>query len=200
MGAVRKRAWMISAVGLVAAGWAMHLLGEEPAAATSLQPPPQSAQAAVGEDAVPVFVSWIGADSRISKPRCLRITSEEEWAKVWHEHKGTTPAPGGHGDLAVPRIDFSACMVIAVFQGKGFNSNGVEVVSAAEDHGRTRVRFDDLSYQTLGPDGGGVEVSAYGLFVLPKTAQPVVLEEDVQGLIGQPPKWKERARFEASRS
>ncbi|MCC7292708.1 MAG: hypothetical protein IT449_11675 [Phycisphaerales bacterium] len=195
MGALRKQAWGMPTAGLVVVGGAMHLLAAAP---TAHQPPPQSAQATAEEKPIPVYVSWIGADSRIEKPEYLRITTAEEWAKVWHEHKGTTPMNGGHGDLAVPRIDFSACFVIAVFQGKSFNSNGVQVVSAAEDHGRMRVRFDDLSYQTMGPDGGGVEVSAYGLFVLQKASKPVVLEEDVQGLIGQPPKWKERARFEAS--
>ncbi len=199
MGSIRNRGIVASAAGLIVMGWAMHLLAAAPAAPAAFQPPPQSAQAMAEEKTIPVLVSWIGADSRIEKPRYARITTAEEWAKVWHEHKGTAPTPGGHGDLAVPRIDFSACVVIAVFQGKAYNSNGVEVVSAAEDAGRMLVRFDDLSYQTMGPDGGGVEVSAYGLFVLPRTAKPVVLEEDVQGLIGQPPKWKERARFDAIR-
>jgi len=35
-----------------------------------------------------------------------------------------------------------------------------------------------------------------GFFVIPRTDRSIVLEEDVQNLLGKPPVWKERARFE----
>jgi hypothetical protein len=57
------------------------------------------------------------------------------------------------------------------------------------------VRFDHKSYQTAGPGGGGERVTPFGFFVMPRTAAPIVLEENVQSLIGKPPEWKERARL-----
>jgi len=39
--------------------------------------------------------------------------------------------------------------------------------------------------------------TAYGMFVLPRTDKPIVLFENVQGLIGEPPIWKEKHRFAA---
>ena len=49
-----------------------------------------------------------------------------------------------------------------------------------------RVRFDHKSYQTSGPDGGGERVQPFGMFVIPRTDKPIVLEENTQGLIGKP--------------
>ncbi len=43
---------------------------------------------------------------------------------------------------------------------------------------------------------GADRATPYGMFVFPKTDKPIVLEENVQGTIGAPPVWKERARFE----
>lgn len=38
--------------------------------------------------------------------------------------------------------------------------------------------------------------SAYGLWVLPRNVKPIVLIENVQNMLGEPPIWKEQHRFE----
>jgi hypothetical protein len=151
--------------------------------------------AAGGEERKPrrPLVAFSGAKSRIEKAECRRVTGRKEWTDLWLRHVGADPARQDdfYNEAGVPEIDFDACMVVAVFQGGSWNSAGVEVVSIDEDDARLLVRFD----QTEGPGGGGVRVNAFGVFVLPRSAKPVVLEENVQNLIGEPPVWKERARL-----
>lgn len=82
------------------------------------------------------------------------------------------------------------CMVVAIFQGKSTNSTGVRCVEIEHGEENTILRFDELSYQTM---GGFDKTQPFGFFVLPRRGKPVVLEEDVNGIINQPPKWKRRA-------
>ena len=86
-------------------------------------------------------------------------------------------------------------MVIAVFQGSGWNSAGLNAVAVLEDKEGIVLRFRDKFYQTMGPgpDGGGQQTTVYGFFVLSRSGKTVVLEEDVQNIKGQPPVWKKRA-------
>jgi hypothetical protein len=133
------------------------------------------------------------------------VTAEDEWVKLWSRHAGKPirAAYGGRpaaleGDAQfIPALDFDRYMVIAIATGASWNSDGIQFVSAEENADRILFRFDHWSYQTAGPDGGGVRVAPFGFFVLPRSAKPIVVEENVQGLIGHPPKWKERARFDA---
>ncbi|KKL20048.1 hypothetical protein LCGC14_2459370 [marine sediment metagenome] len=133
------------------------------------------------------------------------IADAEQWRSLWRRHSGFKGGPrrerGGatRSAAALPEVDFESCAVLAIFQGSGWNSDGVELVSATVADGRALLRFDDRSYQTSGPDGGGVRVTAFGIFVLPRSMSEIVLEENVQGLIGRPPKWKLRARFDVPR-
>lgn len=145
-------------------------------------------------------VRWSGAQSRIQDTRYLRVSTKEAWAELWERHVGGKPVASGDPGDVLPEIDFAKWMVIAVFQGSGWNSNGVRVESLQEHDDRLLLRFDDKSYQTSGPNGGGVRVTAFGLFVLPRSGKPVVLEENTQGLIGKPPKWTRRARLDALKS
>lgn len=137
-----------------------------------------------------------GTDSQVKERSCLRIESQEEWTKVWRRHRGddaAAPYDEYFNPLGLPGIDFDKYMVVAVFQGEGWNSAGVKAVSIVEEKDRILFRFEGKWYQTAGPDGGGKKVSVYGFFVLPRTAKTVVVEENAQGLIGHPPLWKERA-------
>ena len=93
----------------------------------------------------------------------------------------------------VPDVNFENCMVIAIFKGPACNSAGLRAVSVHEDSEALLFRFDDMSYQT---GNWSDKVTVYAFFVLPRSTRPVVLEEDVQGIINKPPTWQERARFE----
>lgn len=143
------------------------------------------------------LVTFVGADSKIATSRCERITNSDQWAALWLEHTGQ-PKQGRTFDWfynreQVPEVDFEQCQVLAVFQGSCWNSAGVRVVEIQADAKGTLVRFDDKPYQTEGPDGGGERATPFGMFVLPRRPGPIVLEENVQILSGQPPQWQQRA-------
>jgi hypothetical protein len=142
------------------------------------------------------YVSLSGKHSKITERGYLKITTQKAWTKLWLRHVGKPPVeryneyynPAGR-----PLVDFGRCTVLAIHQGKTVNTAGVKIVGAVDEEILVRVRFSNKGYQTK---GGFDQVTAYGMFVLPKTDKPIVLEENVQGYIGGPPIWKERARFE----
>ena len=131
-----------------------------------------------------------GPNCAIGKTRYERLRTQEQLAEVWGNHLGKARSYS-----VPPLVDFAACEVIAVFAGEVWNSDGIQVVEMLEDAGVRRVRFDHYSYQSTGAGGGGKRVTPYGWFVVPRTELAVVLEENVQNLIGQPPVWRERARL-----
>lgn len=148
--------------------------------------------------AISPCVALTGADSHVSERGYFRITTLKDWTRIWQEHKGLKQNEeyDVYSDPAgLPLVDFERFMVIAVFQGRSWNSAGLRAVSIVEEQERIVFRFDDKSYQTAGPDGGGKQVSAYGFFVIARSTKAVVLEENVQGLIGKAPVWKERITF-----
>ena len=60
------------------------------------------------------------------------------------------------------------------------------------------LRFEDKGYQTMsrvGEGHHGNQVTVYGFFVLPRSSKTVVLEENVQNIIGEKPVWKEQIRL-----
>lgn len=144
------------------------------------------------------YVSISGAHSKIAELEYHRITNQADWTKLWLRHKGDSGDPRKYNHyynpLDLPKVNFASCMVVAVFQGTGWNSAGVDAISI-EPRDRSLVfQFDDRSFQTT---GGGEKVTAFGIFVVIRTPMELILEENVQGLIGKPPKWKERHRFKA---
>ena len=170
-------------VALVAAGlWLLSMgaaLGEEKPLSRDFMP----------------LVTLSGAHSRIAEKSLRVVTHEADWYALWCRHVGAPVREvydSDYNPAGAPTVDFGRCMVVAVFQGKSWNSAGVKAVSVKEEEDVLRFRFDDRSYQTM---NGGDEVTAFGFFVVPRTRKPVVLEENVQGLLGKPPVWKERARL-----
>ncbi len=157
--------------------------------------PPRAVAAA---PARPV-VALTGATSAIEKEGYHRIQDAQSLARLWLQHRGKPQPDGEYGffynDAGVPEVDFERYEVVAIFGGKCVNSAGFAVESIADEPGRRLVRFDHRHYQTAGPDGGAESAKPFAFFVLPRTPLPIVLEEDVQGMINQPPQWKERARL-----
>ena len=151
-------------------------------------------------------VTVTGADSHVSDRGYYRVQSIDDWTKIWQQHKGhksDVKYDSYYDPLGLPLVDFDHYMVIAIFQGSSWNSAGLMAKSVSEKEDRITFRFDDKSYQTMSvgseSDGGGKKVTAYGFFVIPRSTKAVVLEENVQGLIGKPPIWKERIKFEEVR-
>lgn len=153
------------------------------------QEPPAEAPVAVVHKAL---LSWSGAHSQIDTPRYLRVVTSQDWETLWQSHLGNAPkdAPGS----ALPRIDFSQCMVVAVFLGASQNCRGVSVGSLVETKDALTLRLVWHTYQTL---DGSNDVTPFGIFLLPRNRKPLVLETNVQRLLNAPPIWKVQTRFEA---
>lgn len=160
----------------------------------------QSKPIATNANGLQPYVTWGGRRSKITQRGYYRITSMKEWAPLWHRHIGEKKPeqfdefynPGG-----VPRVDFTRCEVLAIFLGKGYNTASVEIQSIVARADGWRLRFGRKLYQVIpGPE----PVTAFGIWVLPRTPKTLVLEEyefGGEGTLDDPIVWKERARLSA---
>ena len=143
------------------------------------------------------LVTLTGTDSHVTKPEYLRVQSEEQWVNVWQRHKGAKESKDYdfyYNPLELPIIDFKQCMVIAVFQGNGWNSAGLAAVPVEQEKDRVILGFRSKGFQTAGLNGGGKKVAVYGFFVIPRSDKPVVVQE--QEVVLGPnakPFWHQRA-------
>lgn len=150
------------------------------------------------ESARPALLEFMGRDGKIMGREFHRVLNSQDWVELWARHSGQAKK-----DLewsgAYPKIDFTRCMVVASFHGKTVNTRGEELQAVDEVDGKLRLRFWSSGYQTMslgGEDKGDPAVS-YGIWVLPRSTKAVVIEENVQDLIGKPPIWKEQSKFDA---
>ena len=144
------------------------------------------------------YVTWSGARSQITKRSYFRITSSTEWSNLWLRHVEKGVEKDSFNRIVVPEVNFEEWMIIAVFQGKGWQNNGVVLDAITEDADEMYVRFKNQPYSIAIPPGGvnrEKQVTAYGIFVIPRSPKPLVLEEKVGGYKGGPPAWEERVRF-----
>lgn len=150
---------------------------------TAASLPPSSAQAPVRPAA-----TLYGQMSRMPSKRFYLIDKQERLDRVWARHSGED---GYYSKNPAPRIYEGETMALLIFTGPGFNSNGVNVTAVDDLGEQVRVRFTEFSFQTAGPDGGGVHCNPWGLIVLPVTEKPIVIERDVNNIIGDDPEWKQ---------
>lgn len=145
-----------------------------------------------------VAVQWMGSSSSIEMPRIELVTDPSDWEKLYTEHTRQKPEKNANGFLTWPKVDFDKYVVVAVFAGKGHNSNGVEAVSVTQSVAGVLLRFDEQMFQTASFNGGpsGIATTAYGFFVIERLNGTWVLEENTQNMIGAAPKWTERKRFD----
>ncbi len=155
----------------------------------------------IGAGALDPLVAWSGPVSAIKKPEFVRITGREAWEQLWERHEGGVRRDNVGRPFA-PEINFEKCEVVAIFQGTRTNSNGVFAVQVIDEPDRIRFRFDERTYQVafaLNDDGAKPPplppCAPYGLFVLPRSSKPIVIEENVQGMKDQPAKWKQCAEL-----
>lgn len=135
-----------------------------------------------------VLRQWTGADSGIKKASSRLIADQSAWTALWAEHVKREASE--RVNIKAPDVDFENEIVLAVFAGETWNSRGYYVHDILQGAARYTLRVDEVTFQTEGPDGGGIKVTPYGIYVLPRTAATVVLEENVQSLLGKPPLWK----------
>ncbi|MFT7616906.1 MAG: hypothetical protein ACI97A_000536 [Planctomycetota bacterium] len=139
---------------------------------------------------------WVvinGSDSLLQQKSYLRITTKKDLAVVWQRHKGqstTEPFDFYYNPLGMPTIDFETSMVVAIFDGRGWNNAGIDARRVFIRNDDLVVRYQDKSFQTAGIDGGGQLGAAYGFFILPRSNRKLVIEEDDQTMGDGGPKWK----------
>ena len=141
-----------------------------------------------------VMTGWV---SEIAEPRWRLAASQAVFDEEWMAHMGDRVQRAAQGWPMTPSIDFTACQAIFIFGGDGFNANGFRVEQMVEAADALTIRFDRISFQTSSSDGPdhGHPARPWAVVVVPRTDRTVILEENVQGLIGEPPVWKRRAAF-----
>ena len=141
------------------------------------------------------LVSLMGRTSKVTKPGYHRVESAKAWDALWLRHQTGKPEPGDGvpNDFLHGAVDFNRCMVVAVFQGKGINCSGFEVHTVSEAKDRLVVRVEGQYYQT---GEGAAATAAWGAFILPRSAKPIVIELDTRLLIADTPKWTRVAELQ----
>ena len=147
---------------------------------------------------LPAVVQWMGNHSSITKPRTVLISDAATWERVYAEHMGSLLEHAPTSAAYIPEVDFARYSVVCVFGGARINTSGYRLVSIADLPEVQRLRYDAVQYQTMSLDGKdpGNSCEPFGMFVIPRPRRTLVLEEDVNGLIGAAPKWKEQCRIE----
>ncbi len=145
------------------------------------------------------IVAWVGSYSAIEQRHYRRIINAKDWTTLWTEHQSDRIERDSYGEPVVPTIDFETNIVLAIFRGKAWNVRAESLVDFRELENNIRIRFDARTYQTDGPAEDKDYTSAYGIWVLPRLTKSITLIENVQGFIGQPPKWKTQHTFDPLR-
>ncbi|MBL0928453.1 MAG: hypothetical protein IBJ11_12515 [Phycisphaerales bacterium] len=164
------------------------------ALAVSADPPPEVA------DGPPPPVQFVGHDSRIQAPRYVLVKDDEAWARLWSEHTGVEASfvpPHRHH---APKIDFRRFVVVGYFAGASTNTDGEQAVSVSAERGTTLVRYQPSTFQSAsdGPERDpGVRTTPFGLWVIERSPQAIVILEGRRGIKSAPVKWTEVHRFDA---
>ena len=118
---------------------------------------------------------------------CFQLTTETVWNEIWQQHAKDVHQPA-------PIVDFNANIVLALFDGQTINSRGI-FASQPEGQPYDGKTFYVMpsGYQTagFGERGGAVDVTPYGIFVLPRQSKYQVME-GTPNLAGAPIPWSER--------
>jgi hypothetical protein len=170
------------------------------------------------------LVVWTGTDGHIKRCEFLRVTTSEQWDKLWLEHIGKTELRASEEGPARPEIDFKRCMVIAIFPGDDDWGYGIVVASATDEKDCVRVRYRHIIKQigivsnppmneaslsrpfrgepgsrkgAKKPPPAPPDPTTYAIMVVPASAKPIVFEVDVSQVIDGRAEWKQRFTLEA---
>lgn len=149
-------------------------------------------------------ISLVGPNSSIHERRFERIRDENAWKALWAQHARNLTPNAAQGWTVAPRVDFKRYEVIAFFRGDALNHSGEVVESIVRGPELTVLRFDSLTFQTASAlnapssASSGVECSPYGIWVIPRSTRPVIIEENVQGMKDHPAVWQQQFRFSAA--
>lgn len=156
--------------------------------------PPGGQEATLGTP-VKSLLTLTGADSQVSEAANVRVSDATEWKKLWLRHLGVSEQESWTARKPMFEIDFQRSEMIVIFRGKATNRRGIWIESITENAEQITIRYEDATYQT---SGGSDQAQAYGFLLLPVSKKTIVIERDVQGIKGQPRKWKEEARMKSN--
>ncbi len=135
------------------------------------------------------YVTWSGAFSAVRQSTIERAVNREQWAVLWRRHAGRKGERNATNVQVIPEIDFDSCMVVAVFCGEMTQCNGARIARIDEIEGGLLLRYERLDFEVSvrsGEDARLVEVTPYGIFVLPRSHNRLIIEEAVPGQFGRP--------------
>lgn len=170
--------------GVLAIGLGAAIIG------TNVRP-----QAEAGEEGMGPLAILTGPRSQVKDAEVQVVRDQRALDAVWKEHVAGTGEEQDFAWLIGPQIDFDRAVVVATFAGESINCRGFQVVETRIEGETRTVRYDRSTFQTIGK---GMPASPWALFVLPRFEGTTVMEVNTQGLIGQPPIWTERVRFDAA--
>ncbi len=108
-----------------------------------------------------------GTQSNIDEGRQVTVRSEDEWARLWQQHKPDRPKPA---------VDFSKQMVLGVFMGsRSTGGFAVEILGASETGGALTVQYRE-TIPSPGAITAQVISSPYHLAAVPKVTGAVTFE------------------------
>jgi hypothetical protein len=142
------------------------------------------------------LTAWTGGDVADPAPLRTLIAEERDWQDAVLKRYFAPPVKAP----AFGTIDFVNNVALVIMDGDAFNCRGMDA-EVWEDDTRILVRLRRRSFQTMsrgeGSNGGARKHRPFGIFLLPRRDpwKLVIVENNVQGLIGGPPIWKESARF-----
>lgn len=153
------------------------------------------ARAPVAREPGKALMVMTGRSSEVATARFGHAVSQELFDKLWVEHMGEGVEKAAQGWPMPPRVDFTACEAIFIFGGDATNTNGFRVDDIIESDDAVTVRYDAITFQTSSfgeePDPG-VKARPWAMVLIEATDKTIFLEENVQGLIGGDPIWKQR--------
>ncbi len=136
------------------------------------------------------LVSWSGAFSEIHVPTIQRVVNREQWAALWKRHMGRKTERNATNVQVIPEVDFETCMVVAVFSGEMTQSNGNTVASLIDFDDHLRLRYARHLFEVsvrAERDARLVDVTPYGIFVIPRSDKRIEVEEEIPSMFGRPP-------------
>jgi hypothetical protein len=141
------------------------------------------------------YVVFSGVMGKHRPSDCLKITSKNEWAKLWLQSEGMRPGREEYdyyyNTLKVPEIDFDNCMAIAVFEQRGAVIQGSPfggfiVKEIVEEKKSLFVHLDKKACETVErPDSlqstePAGKTTVYVFFVIPRSPNKIILQMDAR--------------------
>jgi hypothetical protein len=132
------------------------------------------------------LVSLCGSQSKIVEAQFHRVEAAPAWKSVWLEHlTGSKKEPKGFVEMPAVEVDFERCMVVAVFEGKYFETQ-LRVVSLTESDRQIVLRLTGWFTPST---PFSKDAQPWGVFVLPKSPKVVVIQIDSRVAFDDPPRW-----------